>query len=211
MLELVIKRLKRAGVDAVVINAFHLSDQIEVFLKSRKNLGLRVQISKEDNLLDTGGGLKKASSFFDDGKPFYVHNVDVISDVDLGRMYRFHVENKALATLAVRDRESERFLLFDAKGRLCGRGNAEGREWAGPEVSDSERLAFDGIHVVSPEIFPKMTETGVFPIMQAYLHLAGVGEKILAFKTDGSYWRDIGGMDKLKAARAEAARSKKHK
>lgn len=140
-----------------------------------------------------------------------MHNVDVISDVDLGRMYRFHVEKKALATVSVRARESERFLLFNAEGRLCGRGDGKGREWTGPEVSDSERMAFDGIHVISPEIFPKMTETGVFPITQAYLRLAGLGEKILAFRTDGSYWRDIGGMDKLKAARAEAAQTKRPK
>jgi len=209
MLELVTERLKLAGVDAIVINTFHLADQIEAFLKVRRNLGILIEISRESELLDTGGGLKQVSSFFNDGLPFFLHNVDVLGDVDLARMYRYHQENKALVTVAVRKRESKRFLLFNAQGRLCGWESITGKqEWAGRQVSYFERLAFDGIHVISPEIFQKITETGAFSILEVYHRLAVEGEKIVAFRTDGSYWRDIGSIDKLKAARNEAGQGR---
>ena len=130
MLELIIERLKRAGVDAIVINAYHLPDQIEAFLKSRKNLGLGV------DLLDTGGGLKKASSFFDDGEPFFVHNVDVISDVDLGPFSLLHVERKG-SSHRLRARPGERtFPPF-----RWGRASLRARETAKAAIiSDSERM-----------------------------------------------------------------------
>ena len=205
MLERVLRRLAEAGVDAAVVNAHHHADQIEAFLRSRKGLGLRVEVSREDALLDTGGGLKKASWFFEDGRPFLLHNVDVVTDLDLGRLYRFHAERPALATVAVRARPSSRLLLFDRGGLLRGR-EADGRlEWAGPPVEGVERLAFDGVHVISPEIFPKLTETGVFPILSAYLRLAGAGERIQAFRSDEYGWQDIGDAAKLEAARRRAA------
>ena len=187
MLELVLSRLIAAGVTEVIVNVFHLGGQIEAFLKARKHFGIRVEVSREDVLLDTGGGLKKASWFFDDGKPFFVHNVDVLSDIDLRKLHRFHCDHQALATLAVMERETKRGLKFDAAGVLKGR--------------DPAGSAFCGIHVVSPAIFPKLTETGVFPIVDAYIRLAGQGERIQAYRADGATWRDIGGLEKLEEAR----------
>ncbi len=201
MIEHVIRRLKSAGVAEVVVNLFHFSEQITAFLKSRCNFGLRIEFTREVELLDTGGGLKNAAWFFDDGQPFFLHNVDVLSEIDLGELRRIQQEHKALATLAVQRRRSSRLLLFDREGRLCGRETREGVQWAKAPVPDAERVAFSGIHVIDPAIFPRMTETGNFPITQAYLRLAGEGERIGACHVDGSYWQDIGSAEKLEQAR----------
>jgi NDP-sugar pyrophosphorylase family protein len=205
MLEIVLKRLIQAGCTEVVINVFHLADMIVDFLRARNNFGIRLEISRETALLDTGGGLKKVADFFDDGQPFFVHNVDVLSDLDLQKMYRAHVESTALATLAVQSRSTGRYFLFDATGALCGwESVAENKQvFAKLPSGKCERLAFNGIHVISPEIFPKMHETGAFSINQTYLRLAGEGEKILAFRMDDYYWRDIGRPEKLEQARRE--------
>jgi NDP-sugar pyrophosphorylase family protein len=205
MIEHVIRRLKSAGVTEVVVNLFHLGDQIVNFLASRGNFGLRVAFSREVELLDTGGGLKNAAGFFDDGKPFLLHNVDVLSEIDLVGLHRIHQARQALATLAVQRRTSSRLLLFDHDGLLCGRETREGVEWAPAPVRGVERLAFTGIHVIDPAIFARMTETGIFPITQAYLRLAGEGERIVACRVDGSYWQDIGSPENLAKARGRAA------
>jgi len=122
-----------------------------------------------------------------------LHNVDVVSTIDLARMVQFHQENKALATLAVKDRQTLRYLLFDDQLQLCGRQN--GRDGA-PEFvrpsSGAQALAFSGIHVISPRLLPMLTEEGAFPIIAAYLRLASQQEKILAFRTEEYYWRDLG-------------------
>jgi NDP-sugar pyrophosphorylase family protein len=204
MIEHVVRRLKLAGVTEIVVNLFHLGDQIVDFLASRGNFGLRVVFTREAELLDTGGGLKNAAGFFDDGEPFLLHNVDVLSEIDLGGLRRFHRASRALATLAVQRRTSSRLLLFDHDGLLCGRETREGVEWANAPVRGVERLAFTGIHVIDPAIFARMTETGIFPITQAYLRLAGEGERIVACRVDGSYWQDIGSPENLAKARGRA-------
>ncbi len=193
ILEIVIRRLMRAGVDQLIVNTHHLSDQVESFL-SQAGFGVPITLSHEDDLLETGGGLKHASWFFDDGRPFFVHNADVLSSIDLERMYRFHEENGALATLAVSQRPSPRRLFFDKNDRLLS-----------SERTKAQSLAFNGIHVVSPRIFPLMSESGAFSITQTYLRLAGVGQAIQAFRTDEYFCTDIGTPDKLEKAQSWAA------
>lgn len=206
MIEHVIRRLKSAGVSEIVVNLFHLGDRVAAFLGSKDNFGLRIELSREVELLDTGGGLKNAAWFFDDDRPFLLHNVDVLSAIDLVALCRAHRESQALTTLAVQTRPSARLLLFDREGRLCGRETREGVEWAHGPVRAVERFAFTGIHVISPAIFPKMTEAGVFSINRTYLRLAGEGEKIIACRVDGKYWQDIGSVEKLEQAREDVSR-----
>jgi NDP-sugar pyrophosphorylase family protein len=205
MIEQVIRRLKGAGVTELVVNLFHLADHVVEFLASRCDFGLRIAFTREAALLDTGGGLKNAAWFFDDGEPFLLHNVDVLSDIDFGELLRFHQTAGALATLAVQRRPSARQLVFDRDGRLCGRVSPEGVEWAKGPVGSGERLAFTGIHVIDPAIFLRMTESGAFPITRTYLRLAGEGERIVAYRADGRYWQDIGSPEQLEAARKRAA------
>jgi NDP-sugar pyrophosphorylase family protein len=205
MIEHVIRRLASAGVTEVIINLFHLGDRIVEFVEAKRNFGLRIGFSRESELLDTGGGLKNAAWFFDDNRPFVLHNVDVLSEIDLATLVRFHTEAGSLATLAVQPRSSSRQLLFDTNGRLVGRETTQGIEWARGPVASVERLGFTGIHVIHPAIFPKMSETGIFPITRTYLRLAGEGERIAAFRADGRYWQDVGSPEKLKEARAYRA------
>jgi NDP-sugar pyrophosphorylase family protein len=206
MLEIVLRRLIQAGCNEIIINVFHLADLIIEFLQRRKNFDIRIEISHEPELLNTGGGLKNAGSFFDDGRPFFLHNVDVLSDVDLNRMYRHHLEHAALATLAVQTRKTSRYFLFDENDALCGwESVADNKKTLTKTPAENvTRLAFNGIHVISPQIFSRMTETGAFSINETYLRLAAAGEKILAFHMDACYWRDIGRLEKLAAVRKEA-------
>ncbi|HSB69248.1 MAG TPA: nucleotidyltransferase family protein [Candidatus Methylomirabilis sp.] len=201
MIERVIRRLQAAGVTELIVNLFHLGERIADYLASHGDFGLRIAFTREPELLDTGGGLKNAAWFFDDGRPFFLHNVDVLSNIDLTGLLRYHQRVGALATLAVQRRPSARQLVFDREGRLCGRETPAGVEWAAGPIGDAERLAFTGIHVIDPAIFPRMTETGAFPITRTYLRLAGDGERIIAYRADGSDWQDIGSPEKLEQAR----------
>jgi mannose-1-phosphate guanylyltransferase len=205
LLEITLARLRAFGVSEVIVNIHHFADMVVDYLKSRDNFGMRIEVSREDLLLDTGGGLKKAGWFFLEAsgreEPFLLHNVDVISTIDLQRMMQSHLQNKALATLAVQERETTRYLLFDEHLQLCGR--EAGREQEVEIVRSSKQskaLAFSGIHIISPRLLAKMTEVGVFSIITSYLRLAGQGESIVAFRADEYYWRDLGKPDDLQQA-----------
>jgi NDP-sugar pyrophosphorylase family protein len=227
LLEIVLARLRGFGVRDVIINVHHFADMLVEYLKTNNNFGMRIEVSREEVLLDTGGGLKKAAWFFldrsgDPDEPFILHNVDVISTIDLRRMLRFHENFQPLATLAVQDRETSRYLLFDEQLRLCGRSGRVSPETRkkGSTVTPSEgasgaprpaprgtrlgsrevrepvrarqALAFSGIHVISPRLLPMLTEEGVFSIISSYLRLAVDGESILGFRADPYYWHDLG-------------------
>lgn len=199
LLEIVLARLRDIGIHEVVVNAHHFADKLMDYLRANGNFGMRVEVSVEDVLLDTGGGVKKAAQFLtadSSNEPFLLHNVDVLSDIDLRAMGEFHQQHDGLATLAVKRRESSRYLLFDQESRLCGRRteakNGAGRTETVRAVSNPQALAFCGIHVISPRIFGLMQEQGVFSIVDVYLRLARAGESIVAFPADRYYWRDLG-------------------
>ncbi|SRR6266851_5632707 len=194
LLEITLARLRTFGISDVIINVHYFADMILKYLEKNDNLGMRIEISREEVLLDTGGGLKKAAYFFrEQSEPFILHNVDVISTIDLGRMVQFHAENQALATLAMQDRKTSRYLLFDEARQLCGRRSGSDEKTELVRSSQPvQALAFSGIHVISPRIFSMMSEEGVFSVIQSYLRLAAQGEKILGFRVDEYYWRDLG-------------------
>lgn len=213
LLEITICRLRSFGVQEVIVNVHHFADMVVEYLHTNNNFGLRVEISREDVLLDTGGGLKKAAWFFLEkpgplDAPFILHNVDVISTIDLRRMADFHKQNNALVTLAVQTRKTSRYLLFDEQLRLCGRRSAQDEKMELVRPSQHvEALAFSGIHVISPRVFDTMTGEGAFSIINSYLDLAAGGEKLLAFRADGDYWRDLGTPENL----LQAAQDLEHK
>jgi mannose-1-phosphate guanylyltransferase len=198
LLEITLARLRAFDVREVIVNVHHFADQVIEYLKANHKFGMRIEISREEILLDTGGGLKKAAWFFREDsasrdQSFILHNVDVISSIDLVKMVEAHEASDALATLAVQKRESSRQLLFDEHLQLCGRRAGRDRE---PEIARPalvlEPLAFSGIHIISPRLLPLLTEDGVFSIIAPYLRLAGKGEQILGFRADKYYWRDLG-------------------
>jgi NDP-sugar pyrophosphorylase family protein len=217
LLQITLARLRLFGVEEVIVNAHHFAGMMVDYLKANNNFGMKVEVSREEDLLDTGGGLKNAAHFFSASllEPFILHNVDVLSSIDLGEMVRFHRENDALATLAVQQRASSRQLLFDEKGQLCERRSGGIEEIIDPRSQNRDRghpnltaLAFSGIHVLSPRIFSKLEEEGAFSIISAYLRLAAEGEKIIAFRADGSSWRDLGKPESIRQAEEEIVRGR---
>jgi NDP-sugar pyrophosphorylase family protein len=198
LLQIAMERLRGFGVSEVIVNTHHFAEMIREYLRVNGNFGMRIEISEEKVLLETGGGLKKAAWFFlepgaDAQEPFLLHNVDAMSSIDLGDLTRFHQEQDALATLAVQQRETSRYLLFDENGLLCGRrAGLDGEAQMARSAAETLALAFTGIHVISPKIFGKMTEEGPFSIIDAYLRLAERGERIAAYRANGCYWRDLG-------------------
>jgi len=198
LLEIALARLRSFGVTDVIVNAHHFAPMIVDYLQAHHNFGMRIEVSLEDVLLDTGGGLKKAAHFFlEDSsraqEPFLLHNVDVISDIDLRKMLQFHIDRRALATLAVQQRPSSRLLLFDESLQLCGRRPGPGQpDQIVRPAHPLQPLAFCGIHIISPRMLALMTEEGVFSIISTYLRLASAGEPILAFRADEYRWRDLG-------------------
>ena len=210
LLEITLTRLREFGIREVIVNAHHFADKLIDYLRAHQNFGMDIHISREEDLLDTGGGLKKAAHFFAaSGEPFVLHNVDVISTIDLGRMLEFHNQHGALATIAVQDRKSSRFLLFDESLQLCGRKSAkDGTTELARSASHLTPLAFSGIHVISPRFLGLMTEQGAFSIIQTYLRLAGQGEQILAFRADEYYWRDLGTPENIQQAQEDVRRGR---
>jgi NDP-sugar pyrophosphorylase family protein len=205
LLELALLRLRSFGIDDVILNVHHLADKVVDHLQAHANFGMNIAVSREDVLLDTGGGLKKVAWFFlqdNNDEPFVVHNVDVLSSIDLDRMVEAHHARNALVTLAVQGRDTSRHLLFDENLQLRRRELEPQRDGTASSSSSSELqpLGFCGVHVVSPRIFALMPEEGVFSIIPTYLRLASQGERILGFRADEYYWRDLGTPESLQQA-----------
>ena len=204
MLEHVIDKLKAAGFNEIVINVHHFANQIIDFLKEKNNFGIQIWISDEtEELLDTGGGIKKAAHFFDE--PFLVHNADILSNVDLKALYEHHLTSGNDATLLVSPRKTVRYLLFNEGNRLCGWVNKdtlqtkpEGFVYQ-PEVQ--KEYAFGGIHIISPTLFNYMGDewTGKFSIMDFYLKTCGIA-KLGDYAKEDLQLIDIGKPDTLAKA-----------
>lgn len=202
LLEIVIRRLKYFGIEDIIINVHHFADQITNFLIKKNNFDINIVISDErDQILETGGGLKKAASFFDD-KPFLLCNTDILSDIDLRKMYDTHLKSNALVTLAVRKRKTSRHLIFNESNVLHGWMNIKSGEIKIARSSQGrfKMLAFSGIHVINPEIFGLLDQKeGFFSIIDIYLD-AIQDHKIMGFQHDAGLWLDAGKRDSLKEA-----------
>jgi N-acetyl-alpha-D-muramate 1-phosphate uridylyltransferase len=200
-LHIAVERCSSYGFDDIIINVHHFADMVEDEVARLNNLGFRVSVSDErDMLLENGGGLYKAKSFFDNN-PFLLYNVDIISDLDLSALYRLHTEKKSLATLAVRNRPGKRFLLIDNQGQLRGWRNILTGEQILAVVNNEEltEIAFSSMHIAEPEIFNYMTE-GIYTMIDLYLRLASE-HAIYTLKHDEGYWVDMGTPESLEYVR----------
>ena len=204
LLEHVIFKLKASGFDEILINVHHFPDQIIDFIRANNAFGIRIEISDErDMLLDTGGGVKKAAAFFDDNKPFLVHNVDILSNINLTELYNQHLRSNPLATLVVSRRDTFRYLLFDDGLRLRGWINEKTGETKPADFKHPERynkLAFSGIQVLSPQVFELMhNQPDKFPIMDFYLQNMNINN-ILSFVPADYKMLDVGKLNVLDEA-----------
>ena len=193
LLQLAIEKVSQAGYHDLVINVHHFGDQIIRFLEDRNNFGLNITISDErDQLLDTGGGIIKAAPLLDGDDAFLVYNVDVLSNIDLQLLRKYHIEQGGLATLVVRDRKTARYLAFDDTMQLSGWRNIKtGDEIAARNMQNCSLLAFSGIQLIEPAIFKMITESGNFPLIPLYLRLAAK-HQIMGYNDPSSLWMDLG-------------------
>lgn len=187
-----IEYLQQYGISDVIVNVHHFADQIMHAVEQHKGWGSRITISDEtSSVLETGGGLKKAAWFFDKGD-FVLMNVDVLTDMDLNAMIEFHLHKKSLATLAVSERQTSRYFLFNNDSCLCGwRNVSSGEEKLVKYTTTLIPKAFSGIHIISPAIFPKIKKDGKFSMVELYLELAEA-DLIRAFDHSGSKFIDVG-------------------
>lgn len=202
MLEWVIRRLARHGFTDIIINAHHFAEQIEAFAAAYDGPGVSLTVSVEEEILGTGGGVRKAAWFFDREEPFLVHNVDVLTDLDLRRLAEAHSASDALVTVAVKGRKSSRQLLFDGVGRLCG--------WRSDETGDTRLVRpvegpvspvpFMGVYAMSPEALGRMQAAGPFSIIDFFLDRASSGGLIQAYRAEEARWADLGSVDRIAAA-----------
>lgn len=197
----VIERLYKAGVTEVCINLFHLADQVTAFIAST-NLPVRVTFSAEPQLFGTGGGLLHARQHFQGGEPFFVHNADIFSDIDLKALWLAQVSDPGrIATLAVLPRQTSKPLYFSAEGLLEGWGSSESKVPFTPTAT-SQSFGFCGVQVVSPEIFDYMDTTkSAFSIIEPYLAAVQAGRRVVNYRVEGSQWVDIGTPERLTALR----------
>ncbi|HEX4852451.1 MAG TPA: nucleotidyltransferase family protein [Puia sp.] len=189
--------LKKFNIHEIVVNVHHFPDQIIEIIQKNKGWGAKISVSDEsDNLLETGGGLKKAKWFFDDGA-FVVINADILTDLDLHSMIRDHQKKNPLATLAISNRESSRYFLFDEQLQLKGwRNTRTGEEKIAAPSSTLIQKAFSGIHIIEPRIFNLIKQKGKFSIVDVYLDLAST-EIIGGFDHTGSKLVDVGRPESL--------------
>ncbi len=202
MLVHVIERLMHAGVDYFVINVHHHPDKIRRFVDKLNYPGATFRISDEsDRLLDTGGGLSKASRLLEGDQAIFLHNADVLSGIDPGHMWEYHHRRQAMVTLAVSQRHSSRYFLWH-NSELAGWENKKSGERIMvkdvPE-KDVSPLAFSGIHIISPEVLGLLPEAGCFSVRDVYLRLAAA-HKVVAYEHSPGGWIDIGTPEKLRKA-----------
>ncbi len=200
LLEHNIRFIAAQGFNDIIVNVHHFADKVIGFLKSNSNFGLNIEVSFENELLDTAGGLAKAASFFDT-KDFLLYNVDVVSNIDLQKMLAHHQQNKAIATLAIRQRDTSRYLLFDKNKHLVGwRNKLTGDEiHLGAHKGEFREFAFSGIHIISPKMLPLLGEIRKHSLTPFYLDIAKENT-IAAYAHNDDYWFDCGKPETLAQA-----------
>lgn len=200
-----VQKLKTAGFDEIIINVHHFAEQIIDYVHANARFGIRIEFSDErEQLLDTGGGLKKAAGFFDDEKPFLIYNVDILSDLNLTKLFETHIGNNSSATLVVSKRDTSRHFLFDESNCLTGWINEKTGEVKSPvnnlDPARYRKLAFSGIHVLQPSVFKYMDTFPVkFSLVDFYLSICGK-EKIAGYVPETISVLDVGKPDSLKEA-----------
>lgn len=202
LLRIALEKLAASGFDLIAVNAHHHAERVEEFLREGVPDRCRVLLSREEEILGTGGGVRRIAEHLEPEGPVLVHNVDVLCDLPLAALLERHRESGASATLALADRPTSRALAVDAGGRVCGR-------WGSPLARPAEGgvipLAFQGIQVIDGVFAARLPGSGSFDLIDAYLEGAAAGEEIAAFRTDGAYWADLGTPERIARAEADLA------
>jgi NDP-sugar pyrophosphorylase family protein len=202
ILRIAVEKCTAAGFGEIIVNIHHHAGMVEKEIHRLVSEGFSIEISDErEMLLETGGGLYRARNFFDN-EPFLLYNADIITDLDIKKLYNYHVRKKGLATLAVRNRPGNRFFLVNSDGLLRGWLNKATHEKiiAGEREEELTEIAFSGLHIIDPEIFNYMND-GIYTMTALYLQLAA-SNKIYTFCHNDGFWGDIGTPENLEKIRA---------
>lgn len=188
-----VEYLKTFGINKIVINVHHFADQIIDVIKLNNNWGVDIAISDETNeVLETGGGLKKAAPLLAGENNFLVMNCDILTDLDLAAMYVLHNKQQNLATLAVTERATSRYFLFNRQMRLCGwRNKKTGEEKISLADNQLQEKAFSGVHIINRQLFSVMQQQGKFSMVDVYLSLCK-GYAIQGYDHTGGKLIDVG-------------------
>ena len=199
LLEIAIRNLIENDFRRIIINVHHFAEKVKDFINNN-TFAADIFISDEsDLLLDTGGGIKHAQKFFDNS-PILVHNVDIISNLNLKEFYQYHISDDSVASLVVSNRKSNRYLLFNEADILCGWQDVyKDEKIIVREDSKLNQLAFNGIHILNPHLIDSFPDEKVFSVIKAYLKIAGT-EDIHAYVSDEIKWIDVGKVDSLQKA-----------
>jgi NDP-sugar pyrophosphorylase family protein len=201
LLQRAIEKVSSAGYHDILINIHHHGEQIIKFLELNRNFGFNISICDErEQLLDTGGGIKNAASLLFGSGPFLAYNVDVVSDIDLQTLRLYHESRRGVATLAVRDRNTSRYLVFNENMILSGWKNVvTGEEKISRDSIQKKTYAFSGIQIIDPSVFAMITESGSFSLISLYLRLAQT-QSIFGYVDTSDIWMDLGKPEQLKEA-----------
>lgn len=198
-----IEYLQQYGIKDVIVNVHHFADQIEEAVKANSGWGSNIVISDErDSVLETGGGLLHAKHLFKPGERFITCNADILTDLNINELLRFHEQEKPLISFAVSNRKTSRNLLFDEHNRLCGwRNNATGEERISVPKENLVAKAYDCVVIFEYEVFDHISFTGKFSLIDLYLDLAKT-HKIVGFEHCNDRWVDVGKPESVDIAEA---------
>ena len=192
LLEHVLSKIIDTGIRHIVVNVHHFPDLIIQYLNNHPHDAEIVISDERDYLRDTGGGLKFAAPLLANSENILLHNVDILSDLDLGQLIDYHENQGALATLAVRQRKTSRYFLFDEEMKLCGwRNSKTGGEILSREASSYQELAFSGIHVVRRELIDQIPSAEKQSITPIYVELSKT-QLLKGFLHNEGHWKDMG-------------------
>ncbi len=203
-LEWAIQRLEKIGIDTIAINTHYLAHQVEAFAEKRLSTGAKLTLFPEENLLGTGGGLLNTRNFWDN-QSFFLHNVDVFCSANLLEIYHRHEQQQNIATLLTQNRPTQTKLLIDEQDYICGIHYYKTQEYRlirEPHGTLKEQ-GFNGIHIIRPDLFPMIRESGDFSIIDCYLRLCSENIPIRSFDIGNAYWKDIGTVEKLAELEAD--------
>lgn len=197
LLKHILEKLKDSGFTKIIVNVHHFADLVVEFLEKQKDEFDEIIISREDELLDTGGGIKYASRYFDHS-PILIHNVDIISNIDLNKFWEFHKNNDEMVSLAVKDRPTTRSLLINDSDLLCGwRDNRNGDEIISREDDIHIPIAFSGIYIMDKKYIDMLPQVSSYNIMNEFLKSSKELD-ISCYNHTGDDWKDIGKLDAFK-------------
>ncbi len=202
MLETVILKLSSQGITDFLVNIHHKGQDIIDFLIANDYFGLNIQISDErDQLLNTGGAILKARDFISGSEPVLIHNVDIVSDVNINELLEYHNFNNCIATLCVRKRDTNRYLLFDDDINLIGWTNqkTDSYKWVESQYDRFKKLAFSGIYLINPDFVNNINQRGELSIIDSWLDIAK-RETILGYLDESDIWHDLGTIERIKNA-----------